>query len=299
MNTTPLLTTQIPQLTFYNRGKVRDIYEVNDYLLIVATDRISAFDVVLPDGIPYKGIVLTELSAFWFHYTSDITESHFITNQIKLMNNDIVNKYKEILQRRSMLVKKVKVFPVECVIRGYLAGSGWKEYQETRSICGVKLPAGLKESDKLPEPIFTPAIKAATGHDENIPFSKVVDLIGKERAGELKEKSMKVYLRASEYARDKGIIICDTKFEWGITEDNRILLVDEILTPDSSRFWPLEDYKPGKSQPSYDKQFIRDYLECVRWDKNPPAPKLPPEIIQKTSEKYLEAYKVLTGKSLI
>lgn len=216
-----------------------------------------------------------------------------------MMGNDIVKHYKNMLQGRSMLVKKVKVFPVECVIRGYLAGSGWKEYQKTQSICGIGLPPGLKESDKLPEPIFTPSTKATTGHDENISFSKVVDMIGKEHAGKLKEKSMRVYLKASEYARGKGIIICDTKFEWGITEDNKVILIDEALTPDSSRFWPLDGYKPGKPQPSYDKQFIRDYLESIQWDKNPPAPTLPPEIIQKTSEKYLNAYKVITGKNLI
>lgn len=294
-----LLRTQIPQLKFCSRGKVRDIYAINDHLLIVTTDRISAFDVVLPNGIPYKGRVLTGLSEFWFQYTSDITENHLITSQIELMGSDnIILQYKNILQGRSILVKKVKVFPVECIIRGYLAGSGWKEYQKNQAICGVKLPSGLKESDKLPEPIFTPSTKANTGHDENIPFSKVVDLVGKKEAEELKEKSMKVYLKASKYATNKGIIICDTKFEWGITEDNKILLIDEVLTPDSSRFWPLEGYKAGKPQPSYDKQFIRDYLENIHWDKKPPAPTLPSEIIQKTSEKYLKAYHVLTGKSL-
>jgi phosphoribosylaminoimidazole-succinocarboxamide synthase len=295
-----LLRTQIPQLKFCSRGKVRDIYAINDHLLIVTTDRISAFDIVLPNGIPYKGRVLTGLSEFWFQYTSDITENHLITSQIDLMGSDnIILPYENILQGRSILVKKAKVFPVECIIRGYLAGSGWKEYQKNQAICGVKLPSGLKESDKLPEPIFTPSTKANTGHDVNIPFSKVVDLIGKKEAEELKEKSMKVYLKASKYATNKGIIICDTKFEWGIAEDNKILLIDEVLTPDSSRFWPLEGYKAGKPQPSYDKQFIRDYLESIHWDKKPPAPTLPLEIIQKTSEKYLKAYNVLTGKSLL
>ena len=297
--TIPILTTQIPQLRLCNRGKVRDIYEINDSLVIVATDRISAFDVVLPNGIPYKGRVLTGLSEFWFQYTSSIIENHLITTQIEQMNNKIIAQHKDILQGRSMLVKKVDVIPVECVIRGYLAGSGWKEYQNTQSICGIKLPAGLQESEKLPEPIFTPSTKATTGHDENILFSKVVDLVGKKLAEELMEKSMKVYLKACDYARNRGIIICDTKFEWGITKDNKLILIDEALTPDSSRFWPMEGYKPGVPQHSYDKQFIRDYLESIHWDKKPPAPTLPPEIIQKTSGKYLNAYKVLTGKSLI
>ncbi|GAN33648.1 MAG: phosphoribosylaminoimidazolesuccinocarboxamide synthase [Candidatus Brocadia sp. AMX2] len=297
--TIPILTTNIPQLKLCNRGKVRDIYEINDTLLIIATDRISAFDVVLPNGIPYKGKVLTGLSEFWFKYTSDIIENHLITTQIEKMNNDVIARQKDILQGRSMLVKKVAVIPVECIIRGYLAGSGWKEYQKTQSICGIKLPAGLKESDKLPEPIFTPSTKATTGHDENIPFSRVIDMVGKKLAEELKEKSMKIYLKASDYARDKGIIICDTKFEWGVTKDNKTILIDEALTPDSSRFWPQEGYEPGKPQHSYDKQFIRDYLESIYWDKKPPAPALPPDIIQKTSEKYLSAYNALTGKSLI
>lgn len=295
----PLLTTNIQQLTLCNRGKVRDIYETNDTLLIIATDRISAFDVVLPSGIPFKGMVLTGLSEFWFTYTSDIVENHLITTRIEQMGNPIISQHKDILQGRSMLVKKVKVIPVECVIRGYLAGSGWKEYQKTQSICGIKLPSGLKESDKLPEPIFTPSTKATTGHDENIPFSRVIDIAGKKLAEELKEKSMKVYLKARDYASERGIIICDTKFEWGITEDNKTILIDEVLTPDSSRFWPQEGYETGRPQHSYDKQFIRDYLESIHWDKKPPAPALPPDIIQKTSEKYLNAYKALTGKSLL
>ncbi len=295
----PILTTNIPQFTLCNRGKVRDIYEVNDTLLIVATDRISAFDVVLPSGIPYKGQVLTGLSEFWFQYTSDIIENHLITTRIEEMNNPVISQHKDILQGRSMLVKKVKVIPVECVVRGYLAGSGWKEYQKTQSICGIKLPSGLRESEKLPEPIFTPSTKATIGHDENIPFSKVIDMVGKKLAEELKEKSMKVYLQACDYANNKGIIICDTKFEWGITNDHKTILIDEALTPDSSRFWPQEGYEPGKPQHSYDKQFIRDYLESIHWDKKPPAPALPPDIIRKTSEKYLNAHKTITGKSLI
>lgn len=296
---TPLLTTNIPDLTLCNRGKVRDIYEINNTLLIVATDRISAFDVVLPSGIPYKGQVLTGLSEFWFNYTSRIIENHLITTHIEQMGNPVISQHKDILAGRAMLVKKVKVIPVECVVRGYLAGSGWKEYQKTHSICGIKLPAGLKESDPLPEPIFTPSTKATIGHDENITFSKVTDMIGKNLAEELKEKSLKLYLLARDYALDRGIIICDTKFEWGITEKNTTILIDEALTPDSSRFWPQDGYVPGKPQHSYDKQFIRDYLESVHWDKKPPAPTLPPEIIQKTSEKYLNAYTVLTGQNLL
>lgn len=294
----PLLTTNIPQLRLCNRGKVRDVYEINNTLLIIATDRISAFDVVLPSGIPYKGQVLTGLSEFWFTYTSSLMENHLITTHLEQMNNPVVAQHKDILTGRSMLVKKVKVVPIECVVRGYLAGSGWKEYQQTQSICGIKLPAGLKESDRLPEPIFTPSTKAIVGHDVNITFSEAIDMVGKKLAEELREKSMKVYLKARDYAIDRGIIICDTKFEWGITDDNKTILIDEALTPDSSRFWPRDGYKPGKPQHSYDKQFIRDYLESIHWDKKPPAPVLPPEIIQKTSEKYLNAYKALTGKNL-
>lgn len=296
---TPLLTTNIPELKLCNRGKVRDIYEINDTLLIITTDRISAFDVVLPSGIPYKGQVLTGLSEFWFKYTSRIIENHLITTHIEHMDNPVVSQHKDILDGRTMLVKKVKVVPVECVVRGYLAGSGWKEYQKTQTICGIKLPAGLRESDQLPEPIFTPSTKATIGHDENITFSQVTDMVGKELAEELKEKSMKLYLLARDYALDRGIIICDTKFEWGITENNTTILIDEALTPDSSRFWPRDGYASGKPQQSYDKQFIRDYLESIHWNKKPPAPALPPEIVQKTSEKYLSAYKALTGKSLI
>jgi len=295
----PLLTTNISGLKLHNRGKVRDIYEINSCLLIIATDRISAFDVVLPNGIPCKGNVLTALSEFWFHYTSDITENHLITTQTDEMGNEAVWAYKDILNGRSMLVEKVEVIPVEFIIRGYLAGSGWKEYQNSQSICGIKLPPGLKESGKLPEPIFTPSTKSATGHDENIPITQVIELIGETLTEELKEKSLRIYQKASEYARNKGIIICDTKLEWGITNNRKTILIDELLTPDSSRFWPLEGYKPGGPQPSYDKQFIRDYLESIHWNKKPPAPELPPEIIQKTSEKYLSAYKALTGKNLL
>ena len=291
-----LLKTDIPYLKLHNSGKVRDIYEIDDNLLIVATDRISAFDSVIPNGIPYKGKVLTHLSEFWFKHIGDLTENHLITTAIegidKLKEEDVA-----LLRGRSMLVKKVEVVPIECVVRGYLAGSGWKEYKESGTVCKIKLPANLKESEKLPEPIFTPSTKATSGHDENISFEEVVKIIGKELAEELKQKSIEIYKKASEYALTRGIIICDTKFEWGKYE-NKVILIDEVLTPDSSRFWPLEDYSPGKSQPSFDKQFVRDYLESCGWDKNPPPPSLPEEIVQTTSKKYLEAYSKLTGKEL-
>ncbi|MEE9606058.1 MAG: phosphoribosylaminoimidazolesuccinocarboxamide synthase [Candidatus Scalindua sp.] len=292
-----LLKTDIPYLKLYNSGKVREIYEIDDNLLIVATDRISAFDSVIPNGIPYKGKVLTHLSEFWFKHIGDLTENHLITTAI-----EGIDKLKEedvgLLRGRSMLVKKVEVVPIECVVRGYLAGSGWKEYKESGTVCKIKLPANLKESEKLPEPIFTPSTKATSGHDENISFEEVVKIIGKELAEELKQKSIEIYKKASEYALTRGIIICDTKFEWGKYE-NKVILIDEVLTPDSSRFWPLEDYSPGKSQPSFDKQFVRDYLESCGWDKNPPPPSLPEEIVQTTSKKYLEAYGKLTGKDIL
>ncbi len=292
-----LLKTDIPYLKLYNSGKVREIYEIDDNLLIVATDRISAFDSVIPNGIPYKGKVLTHLSEFWFKHIGDLTENHLITTAI-----EGIDKLKEedvgLLRGRSMLVKKVEVIPIECVVRGYLAGSGWKEYKESGTVCKLKLPANLKESEKLPEPIFTPSTKATSGHDENISFEEVVKIIGKELAEELKQKSIEIYKKASEYALTRGIIICDTKFEWGKYE-NKVILIDEVLTPDSSRFWPLEDYSPGKSQPSFDKQFVRDYLESCGWDKNPPPPSLPEEIVQTTSKKYLEAYSKLTGKNIL
>lgn len=291
-----LLKTDIPYMKLYNSGKVRDIYEVDNNLLIVATDRISAFDSVMPNGIPFKGKVLTHLSEFWFDYIGDLTENHLITTAIeeidRLKEEDVT-----LLSGRSMLVKKVEVIPVECVVRGYLAGSGWQEYKESGTVCKIKLPAGLRESEKLPEPIFTPATKATSGHDENISFEDVVKILEKGLAEEMRQKSIEIYKKASEYALTRGIIICDTKFEWGLYE-NRIILIDEVLTPDSSRFWPLEGYSPGKPQPSFDKQFVRDYLESTGWDKNPPAPSLPDEIVQTISKKYLEAYGKLTGKEI-
>lgn len=294
-----ILETNLSDLKSLGRGKVRDIYEKDDYLLIVTTDRISAFDVILPKGIPYKGKVLTALSVFWFKFIRSITASHLITTEDTEIIERIpsLTKHKAIISGRSMLVKKAKVFPVECIVRGYLAGSAWKEYQQTNSICGIKLPLGLKESGQLPETIFTPSTKAESGHDENISFSQMQKIVGESTAQILKERSCQVYEQACQYALGRGIIISDTKFEWGEI-DGDIRLVDEVLTPDSSRFWPQKEYRPGRSQASFDKQFVRDYLESINWNKKPPVPALPDEIIQKTSEKYLEAYRRITGQEL-
>jgi phosphoribosylaminoimidazole-succinocarboxamide synthase len=294
-----ILETNLSGLKPLARGKVRDIYEIDDYLLIVATDRISAFDVILPSGIPYKGQVLTALSTFWFGFMKSITPSHLITaDDAEIIKRvPVLREYRDQLSGRSMLVRKAGVFPVECIVRGYLAGSGWKEYQQTNSICGIKLPAGLKESEQLPQIIFTPSTKAVTGHDENISLERMQEIIGQPAAQVLSERSRAVYEAARRYALTKGIIISDTKFEWGEVA-GEIILVDEVLTPDSSRFWPRDSYQAGKSQPSFDKQFVRDYLESIGWDKKPPAPKLPDEIIRKTSEKYLEAYRRITGNDL-
>lgn len=301
MKTTEVvLKTNIPELKLFGQGKVRDIYELPPYLLIVTSDRISAFDVILADGIPYKGKVLTALSAFWFEFLKKITPNHFITmdfGKIKELKPALA-KYENILEGRIMLVKKCEIFPIECVIRGYLAGSGWKEYQQSNSICGIKLKPGLKESDTIGDPIFTPSTKATTGHDENITYEKTKEIIGNDKAELLKKRSLQVYKEAHKYALERGIIISDTKFEWG-RDGNEVIMADEVLTPDSSRFWPKDKYVPGKGQPSFDKQFVRDYLESIKWNKQPPAPKLPEDIIKKTSEKYLEAYERLTGKSLI
>lgn len=294
-----VLQTNIPELPRFGRGKVRDIYELDKYLLIVTTDRISAFDVVMNEGIPYKGTVLTALSAFWFRFLEKITPTHFVTvdfNEIIKLKPEL-KQYEDILTGRSMLVKQSQVFPVECVVRGYLAGSGWKEYQASQSVSGLKLPVGLKESEKLPDPIFTPSTKATTGHDENIDFRRMTEIIGPDTAEILRQRSLRIYSAAHQYALSRGIIISDTKFEWGLTGDE-IILVDEVLTPDSSRFWPADRYTPGQGQPAFDKQFLRDYLESIKWSKTPPPPKLPEEIIQKTSEKYLEAYERLTGQRL-
>ncbi len=291
-----LLFTEFPDLKLYKRGKVRDVYDLDDKLLIVSTDRISAFDVVLPCAIPYKGKVLNSISIFWFEFVRDTVAHHLITADVN-QYPQALQKYREELNGRSMLVKKTRPLTVECVVRGYLSGSGWKEYQRAQSVCGIKLPAGLRESDKLPQIIFTPSTKEDAGHDINISQEDVEKLTGRENAGRLKELSIAIYKKASEYAYQRGIIIADTKFEFGIL-DNKIILIDELLTPDSSRFWPKDRYCPGKPQPSFDKQFVRDYLETLDWDKKAPAPELPAEIIEKTSGKYLDAYKMLTGKAL-
>ncbi len=290
-----LLSTDLPNLRFFKRGKVRDIYDLGDKLLIVSTDRISAFDVVLPCGIPYKGKVLNKLSCFWFNLTKDIIPNHVITCDFGKFPKD-VSKH-DILRDRSMLVKKTKPMPVECVVRGHISGSAWKEYKEKSSVCGIKLPKGLRESDRLPEPVFTPATKAEEGHDINITEKEVRRVIGKELTEFVREKSIAVYEKAAAYAEKRGVIIADTKFEFGLY-DGQVILIDELLTPDSSRFWPKDEYFPGRGQPSFDKQFVRDYLESVNWDKNPPAPKLPKHIVEKTSQKYLEALEKLTGERL-
>lgn len=292
-----LLQTRLPSLDLFARGKVRDIYDLGEHLLLVATDRLSAFDVILPQGIPHKGRVLTQISAFWFQQMSDIIPHHVVSANV----DDYpaaCRPYREQLEGRSMLVHKAQPLPIECVVRGYLAGSAWNEYQNTGAICGIKLPGGLIESSKLDQPIFTPATKAEMGqHDENIAFDRVAALVGRERAERLRDISIAVYRRAQTLAESKGIIIADTKMEFGLKE-GKLMLIDELLTPDSSRFWPMASYKPGSSQPSFDKQFVRDYLISIKWNKQPPAPDLPDDIVQTTSQKYLEAYERLTGSKL-
>ena len=294
---TVLLTTNFPDLRLRASGKVRDVYDVDaKHLLFVATDRISAFDYVLATGIPNKGRVLTQMSMFWFDFLKDVVPNHLATANVQEYPAAI-QKYADQLEGRSMLVQLAEMFPVECVARGYLSGSGWKEYQASGSVCGIKLPAGLRDSDQLPEPIFTPATKAETGHDENISFERMVGILGAELSEQLRTLTLTIYKKASDYARQKGIIIADTKFEFGRTNAG-ITLADEVLTPDSSRFWPVDTYAPGKTQNSYDKQFVRDYLESIQWNKQPPAPALPAEVARKTSEKYTEAYRRLTGREL-
>jgi phosphoribosylaminoimidazole-succinocarboxamide synthase len=291
-----ILSTDFKDLKLHKRGKVRDVYDLGDKLLIISTDRISCFDVVLPSGIPYKGRVLTSLSCFWFDFIKDITTHHLITSDINNYPQEL-QKYKAELLGRSMLVKKTRPLASECVVRGYLSGSGWKEYQEKQSVCGIRLPAGLLESDKLPEVLFTPSTKADEGHDLNVDQKYVEGLVGKDTASKLIRISIDIYKKASDYALTRGIIIADTKFEFGIY-DNEIILIDEVLTPDSSRFWPADQYRRGEPQPSFDKQFVRDYLESINWNKTPPAPELPEEIIEKTTQKYIEAHRKLTGKEL-
>ncbi len=277
-------------------GKVRDVYRANGELLIVATDRLSAFDCILPNGIPRKGEVLTQLSVFWFERLKHIVPNHFLSSNVEEYPEPL-RQFGDLIGGRSMLVREAEMVPLECVARGYISGSGWKEYKERGSVCGIRLPAGLRESERLPEPVFTPATKAQTGHDENISFDDAAELVGRDVAGRLRDLTLALYNNAYLYARDRGILIADTKFEFGFI-DSELVLGDEALTPDSSRFWPLETYVPGGPQQSYDKQFVRDYLESVPWNKRPPAPELPEAVIEKTSRKYLEAYETLTGESL-
>ena len=290
-----LLETKI-DLPLVRRGKVRDIYDAVDNLLFVATDRISAFDCILGSGIPCKGRVLTQISLFWFDYLRDLVPSHIVTGDIEQFPPSL-REYRDSLEGRSLLVKRADMIEIECVARGYLSGSGWKEYQAGGTVCGIRLPAGLRESDRLPEPIFTPATKAQTGHDENVSFETVVSLLGEPLAARLRERTLEIYRHAAAYALTRGLILADTKFEFGFVHD-QLVLADEVLTPDSSRYWPADRYAPGGPQPSFDKQFVRDYLETLSWNKQPPAPALPEDVVRKTSEKYVEAYGRLTGKTL-
>ena len=276
------------------RGKVRDVYDLGDRILIVATDRISAYDVVMPTGIPDKGRLLTQISLWWFEFLADVTPNHLVTADVRKMP-EAVRAQAETLEGRSMLCRKADVFPVECVVRGYLAGSGWREYEAHGTVCGISLPKGLAQCDRLPEPLFTPATKAESGHDENISLERAGEIIGAETAEELRRRSVAVYAKAAQVARERGILIADTKFEWG-RADGKIILVDEALTPDSSRFWPADSYEPGHDQPSFDKQFLRNWLDTLSWDKKPPGPELPDDIVSSTRARYVEAYERLTGK---
>jgi phosphoribosylaminoimidazole-succinocarboxamide synthase len=291
-----ILETDLTGVERHGRGKVRDVYSVGDRLVIVATDRISAFDYILPTGIPDKGKVLTQLSIFWFDFLRDVTPTHFLSANVDEYPQPLPS-FRGQLEGRSMLVKRAKMLEIECVARGYISGSGWKEYKQQGTVCGIRLPAGLKESDKLPEPIFTPSTKAQSGHDENVSFETVVSLIGEDLARRLRELTLSIYSRAAKYAETRGVIIADTKFEFGFVGDE-LVLGDEVLTPDSSRFWPAESYQPGGAQFSFDKQFVRDYLESIHWNKQPPAPPLPAEVAERTSEKYRQAYKAITGHEL-
>jgi phosphoribosylaminoimidazole-succinocarboxamide synthase len=292
-----LRETNLPGFKLFSRGKVRDVYEVpGGKLLVVASDRLSAFDVVMAQGIPDKGTILTQLSVFWFNFFRGVVPHHFLTAKVEDYPAGL-QAFQDQLRGRSMLVDQAKPFPIECVVRGYLAGSGWKDYRATGAVCGVKLPAGLREASKLDQPVFTPATKAQSGHDENIPWEKMVERIGSPAAEKLREYSLALYSKARDYAEGRGILLADTKFEFGLRGDE-IILIDEALTPDSSRFWPRDGYEPGKPQPSFDKQFVRDYLESLHWNKQPPPPALPPEVVEKTSGKYREAYRLLTGNPL-
>lgn len=291
-----VLQLDLPGVKKIKSGKVREIFDLGDRLLLVASDRISAFDVIMPNGIPNKGAVLTQISFFWFDRFSSLVPNHLLAQ-----TNDPLPKnlqpFADKLARRTMIVKKAKPLAIECIVRGYLSGSGWKEYKKSQTVCGMKLPAGLTESAELPEPIFTPSTKAEAGHDENISFKEACKIVGEDLATQASELSLKIYKAGRDYARQRGIIIADTKFEFGIS-DGKLILIDEVLTPDSSRFWPADQYQPGKGQPSFDKQFVRDYLETLDWNKTPPGPVLPPDVVTKTSAKYLEAYERLTGKKL-
>jgi len=290
-----LLEIDLPGIKPFKKGKVRNVFDLDDSLLIVASDRISAFDYIMPNGIPDKGAILTQISLFWFDFTKQIVRNHIIESNVDNYPPQL-QPFKKQLNKRSVIGKKARLIPVECVVRGYLSGSGWKEYQKNQSICGLKLPAGLKESAKLPEAIFTPTTKAEAGHDLNVTFEEVVDQIGKKTATTIRDKTIAIYKACADFALTRGIIIADTKFEFGFV-DGEIILIDEILTPDSSRFWPKDQYKVGQGQPSYDKQFVRDYLESIKWNKEPPAPPLPDAVVQKTREKYLEAFQKITGKN--
>lgn len=289
-----IMKTEFSDVKLLRRGKVRDIYEINDYLLIVATDRVSAFDVILPNGIPGKGRVLTQISIYWFNQMKDTIENHIVATDVKDYPK-ILHKYEDVLEGRSMLVKKTKPLPVECVVRGYLSGSGWREYKEKGTVCGIKLPNGLLESSRLDEPIFTPSTKAEEGHDINITFDEMKKIVGADTAEKLKDISLRIYKKARDIAEKKGIIIADTKMEFGIYKESgedKLILIDELLTPDSSRFWSIKDYQPGKGQDSFDKQIVRDYLLSINWDMKPPAPELPEEVIKKTSDRYKEILQI-------
>jgi phosphoribosylaminoimidazole-succinocarboxamide synthase len=292
----PLLELNLPGVKKVKSGKVREIFDLGECLLFVATDRISAFDCVMPNGIPRKGEVLTQLSFFWFELVRHLAPNHLAAGAADPLPRELDN-FSSVLARRSMLVQKAQPLAIECVVRGYLAGSGWKDYQNTGCVCGIKLPTGLQNSSPLPAPLFTPATKAQSGHDENISFEAACDIVGAEVAEKARDLTLKIYCFAADFALKRGIIIADTKFEFGL-RDGRLILIDEVLTPDSSRFWPAEQYQPGRSQPSFDKQFVRDYLETLSWNKQPPAPALPPTVIAKTTEKYLDAYRLLTGRDL-
>lgn len=292
----PLLETRIPHWPLWRRGKVRDVYDLGDRLLIVATDRISAFDVVLPTAIPDKGVVLTQLSLFWFRLLSSVVPHHVLESDVDRYDSAL-QPYGAQLERRSMIVRKTDPLPVECVVRGYISGSGWKDYCSTGSVCGIRLPPGLRESERLEPAIFTPSTKAEVGHDQNIDFASVEQLVGRERAAELRDVSLELYGRARAHAESRGILLADTKFEFGL-QHGRLVWIDEALTPDSSRFWPSDGYQPGRGQPSFDKQYVRDYLESLKWDKRPPAPSLPEDVVARTRDKYVEAHARITGTEL-